>query len=123
MVKCSGSKRDGSPCTATVEPPITYCWWYDPAHAGERRRNASKTGKSKPSRELAGVKGQLQEMVDAVLAGTLNRADAAVTGQLLNVKLRALETERKWRELIEIEERVAALEGREPYTGGQRYGA
>jgi hypothetical protein len=123
MVKCGGSKRDGSPCTATVEPPKTYCWWHDPAHAGERRRNASKAGKSKPSRELAGVKGQLQEMVDAVLAGTLNRADASAVGQLLNFKLRALELERKWRELEDLEGRVAALESREPYTGGQRYGA
>ncbi len=110
MVKCAGSKRDGSLCTATVEPPRRYCWWHDPAHAAQRRRNASRAGKSKPSRELAAVKGQLQEMADLVLAGTLNRADAAVAGQLLNVKLRALETERKWRELTELEERISALE-------------
>jgi hypothetical protein len=33
-----------------------------------------------------------------------------VAGQLLNIKLRALETERKWRETHELEERIAALE-------------
>ena len=110
MVRCAGSKRDGRPCAATVELPKTYCWWHDPAHARERQRNASRAGKSRPSKEVLGIKGQLQEMVDGVLAGTLERADAAVAGQLLNVKLRALETERKWRELTELEERIARLE-------------
>jgi glutathione S-transferase len=122
MDKCAGSKRDGSPCTATVEPPQRYCWWHDPPHAAQRRRNASRAGKSKPSRELAAVKGQLQEMANGVLAGTLNRADAAVAGQLLNVKLRALETERKWRELIDLEERIGALEA-ERASKGERWGA
>jgi hypothetical protein len=29
MIQCAGTKRDGSPCTATVEPPQSYCWWHD----------------------------------------------------------------------------------------------
>jgi hypothetical protein len=52
-----------------------------------------------------------------VLAGTLNRADAGVAGQLLNVKLRALETEHKWRELTHLEERISALEAGEEWRG------
>ncbi len=43
-------------------------------------------------------------MADRVLAGTLDRADAAVAGQLLNIKLLAPETERKWRDLTELED-------------------
>ena len=55
-LRCAGIKRDGSPCTAAVEPPQRFCWWHDPANADKRRRAASKAGKAKPSRELAGIK-------------------------------------------------------------------
>jgi hypothetical protein len=44
------------------------------------------------------------------LSGELARADAAVVSQVLNVKLRALELERKWKELGELEDRLDALE-------------
>ena len=77
----------------------------------ERRRNAAKAGRSKPSSEIRGVKTQLQELTDRVLSGVVERADAAVCGQLLNVKLRALEQERRWREIEELEERLEAVEG------------
>jgi hypothetical protein len=45
-----------------------------------------------------------------VLVGEVERADASVAGQLLNIKLRALETERRWKELSELEERMVTLE-------------
>ena len=65
--RCAGTKRDGSPCTATVEPPQRFCWWHDPANADKRRRAASKAGKSKPSRELVGIKQRLSDLADDVL--------------------------------------------------------
>ncbi len=37
---CLGTKRDNSPCTVTVEPPQTYCWWHDPANAQARKQAA-----------------------------------------------------------------------------------
>jgi hypothetical protein len=49
-------------------------------------------------------------LADRVLSGEVDRADAAVCGQLLNVKLRALEQERRWREIENHEERLEALE-------------
>jgi hypothetical protein len=45
-----------------------------------------------------------------MFSGELVRADAAVVSQVLNVKLRALERERKWKELGELEDRLEALE-------------
>ncbi len=110
MARCAGFKRDGGQCTATVEPPQRYCWWHDPANAEQRRRAASKAARSKPNREVASVKGQLQDLADRVLAGTIDRADASVIGQLLNIKLRALEAERKMRETEELERRLEELE-------------
>ena len=114
MVRCGGSRRDGSPCTATVEPPQRYCWWHDPAHAAERRRNASRAGKSKPNREIAAVKTLVEDLTNRVIGaeGTepLSASAGAVAAQLINTRLRAIELERKIKETEELEERIAALE-------------
>ena len=109
-MRCAGTKRDGSPCTATVEPPQTHCWWHDPANADKRRRAASKAGKSKPSRELAGIKQRLSDLADDVLEGRKDRGVAAVASQVLNVYLRAGSVELKAREQLELIERLEALE-------------
>jgi hypothetical protein len=91
-----------------------WCLGHDPNQADARRRRATKGGKrggrGRPALELAEVKGLLQELTDMVLSGEVERADAAVAGQLLNIKLRALETERRWKELGELEERMTLLE-------------
>jgi hypothetical protein len=109
-VRCAGTKRDSSPCTATVEPPHRFCWWHDPANADKRRKAASKAGKSKPSRELAGIKQRLSDLADDVLEGRQERAVAAVASQVLNVFLRAVSVELKVREQQEITERLEELE-------------
>ena len=110
-VRCAGTKRDGSPCTATVEPPQRFCWWHDPANADRRRRAASKAGRSKPSRELPSIKSLLEDLTEQVLTGELATGPAAVANQLINTRLRAIEQERKMRELEELAERLEALEG------------
>ncbi len=123
-VRCAGTKRDNSPCTATVEPPQRFCWWHDPANADKRRRAASKAGKSRPSRELSDIKRRLSALADDVLASTVNRSAAAVAGQLLNTYLRAVSVELKAREQLEITERLEALEeSLEQRKGDRRYGA
>jgi hypothetical protein len=122
MAVCAGTKRDGSRCTATVEPPQTYCWWHDPANAEERRRAASKAGKSKPNRELVGVKAQLQDLTRDVLSGDLETGRAAVANQLINTRLRAIEQERKIRETEDLEARIEALE-RAQGQKGAKWGA
>jgi hypothetical protein len=71
---------------------------------------ASKAARSKPNRELAHLKAQLEEITRDVLAGELETARAAVANQLLNTRLRAVELERKIRETDELEERLQGLE-------------
>jgi hypothetical protein len=117
MRVCRATKRNGTPCTAPARGSNGYCWAHDPTHADKRRRAASRAGRSKPSAELRNVKAQLQALADGVLSGELDKGDAAVVSQVLNVYLRALETERKWKELTEMEERVAALEQAEGVRG------
>ena len=107
---CPATKRNGEPCATPVQGANGYCWAHDPANAAQRKRSASKGGRGKPSREAAQVKEQLQNLADRVLSGELDRGAGSVVSQILNIKLRALELERRIREAEEFEERVAALE-------------
>ena len=120
MPVCAGTKRDGSQCTASVEPPQRYCWWHDPDNAEERQRAASKAGKSRPSRELLAIKTQLQDLTERVLAGGLETGRAAVAIQLINTRLRTIEQERKNRESDELEARIEALERTQERVKGAR---
>jgi hypothetical protein len=123
-VRCAGIKRDGGRCTTIVKPPQTHCYQHDPERAGERKRNASRAAKSKPSRELAGIKQRLSDLADDVLAGEVDRAVAAVASQVLNVYLRAVSVELKIREQQDITERLEELETLlEQQKGERRYGA
>jgi hypothetical protein len=121
--RCSGTKRDGSPCTATVEPPQRFCWWHDPANADKRRRAASKAGRSKPNRELAGTKARLSDLADDVLEGRQDKGVAAVASQILNVYLRAVSVELKVQEQRELIERLEALEEQLESKGSRKWGA
>ncbi len=122
MPRCAGLKRDGGRCAAIVNG--SYCYQHDPARAGERSRNASKAGRSRPSRELANIKQRLSELADDVLEGRQDKGVAAVASQVLNVCLRAVSVELKAREQLELIERLEALEeGLEAKSGAGRRGA
>ena len=124
MARCAGIKRDGSRCTAIVNGAQTYCYQHDPKRAEERRRNASRAARSKPSRELVGIKQRLSDLADDVLAGEVDRGVAAVASQILNVYLRAVSVELKAREQLELIERLEALEeALEQRRGDRGYGS
>jgi predicted RNA-binding Zn ribbon-like protein len=127
MNRCLGTKRDNSPCTVTVEPPQTYCWWHDPANADKRKRAAARGGKragrGRPQAELANVKQRLSDLADDVLTGEVDRGVAAVTSQIFNTYIRAVAVELKAREQLELIERLEALEGALEQQKGGRYGA
>ncbi len=114
MNRCPGIKRDNSRCTVTVEPPQIYCWWHDPANAQTRKQAAAKGGKrggrGRPQAELADLKTRLSDLADDVLAGRVDRGDAAVAGQLLNTVIRAVGVELKVREQLDHEARLEELE-------------
>jgi len=110
MPQCAGIKRNGGRCEVVVSGQQTYCYHHDPATAEKRKRVASKGGKSKPNTELAGIKARLSDLAEAVLAGEVDRANAAVAGQLLNTVIRVVGVELKVREQLELIERVEELE-------------
>jgi hypothetical protein len=126
MRTCRGIRTDGGRCQAQPMRNSEYCLNHDPSRAEENRRRSSKGGKrggrGRPRVEVTNVKTQLQELADAVRDNEINRADAAVVSQILNVLLRAITIEAQLREQEEFAQRLEALEaalahrkGRPPY--------
>ena len=111
MPRCAATKPDGAPCERIVGASQTYCYAHDPSNADKRRRDAARAGRSTPNAELKEVKGLLKRLTQQVLSGELGTSSAAVANQLLNTRLRAIELERKWKEIEELEERLEAVEG------------
>ncbi len=125
MPRCRGTKPTGEPCERIVKASQNYCFSHDPDRQEERKRNASKAGKSKPSRELQGIKTRLSDLADDVLVGRVDRGNAAVAGQLLNTVIRAVAVELKVREQMELEARLEELESaleRQKDNGRRGYG-
>jgi hypothetical protein len=107
---CRANKRDGSPCTAPATGPNGCCWAHDPANAEKRHRIASRGGRGKGGGEIAGLKKQLHGLAADVLEGKVETGRAAVANQLYNTLIRAIEQQRKQRELEEMAARLEALE-------------
>ena len=114
MATCTGITRSGERCRGVAIDSSGLCYAHHPGHAEDRRRAARKGGhrggRGRPILTASEVADQVQDLSDKVLAGELDRADAAVCGQLLNVKLRALEVGRKLREAEDLERRMEELE-------------
>ena len=127
MNRCLGTKRDNSPCTVSVEPPQTYCWWHDPANADARKQAAARGGKragrGRPQAELRDIKQRLSDLADDVLEEKVDKGVGAVVSQILNVYLRAVSVELKVREQTELIERLEVLEAQAQNKGGRRWGA
>jgi hypothetical protein len=110
MPRCAGIKRDGGRCAVVVGPRQSHCYAHDPDRSQERKRNASRGGKSKGRGELGELKKQIRDLATRVLDGSADRGRAAVANQLYNTLIRAIEQERKQRELEEIAARLEDLE-------------
>jgi len=110
MPQCDGIKRDGGRCTVVVGPEQSHCYQHDPARSQERKRNASKGGRSKGNPKLARLDKQLEDLVADTLEGKVERGVAAVVNQIINTRARLVELERKIKEAEELEARLEALE-------------
>ncbi len=88
MAKCSGITRAGGACKGIPIDSSQWCYVHHPDHAEARRRHGSKGGKrggrGRPTAELARLKERFEALAGAVLTGRIERADAAVAGQLLS---------------------------------------
>ena len=127
MVKCSGITQVGTACKGIPIEGSQWCHAHHPDRSDERRRHGSRGGKrggrGRPQVEVNAIKAQLQDLVDGVLDGKIERADAAVVGQLLGTLVRAVGVELKVREQLEVIERLETLEEGLQAQKGSRYGA
>jgi hypothetical protein len=108
---CAGITRSGVRCTVSVSGAQQYCHLHEPSRADERRRNASRAGRSKPaSREIGQIKTDIKRVIEDVRDARLDKSVGAVVGGLYNTLLKAIETERRIREQEEMEDRLQVLE-------------
>jgi hypothetical protein len=120
---CTATKRNGDPCTLPPNGSGTLCWAHDPANSERRRRGQSRGGRNKPGREIVAIRGRLSDLAEDVLAGRVDRADAAVAGQLLGTVIRAIGTEMKVRETEELARELQEVrEILEARQAGSRWG-
>lgn len=117
-----GTKRDGTPCTLPSNSQNGLCWAHDPKNAERRRRGQSRGGRARASGEIRDLKRQLEDLVEDVRAGRMERGDAVVVNQILNTRARLVELERKVKEQDEVIERIEALEQSQQQQGGRRWG-
>ncbi len=128
MASCSGVTGTGARCRAIAITGSDWCHAHHPDRAEARRRSASKGGKrggrGRPVVEVSDIKHRLEELAEDVLGGKVDRGNAAVAGQLLNYALRAVSVGLKAREVEELAERIAELEGLlEDRNREEQYGA
>jgi len=125
LAKCAAITQAGTACKGIPIEGSSYCYVHHPDHAEERRRHGSRGGKrggrGRPVAELARLQRRLEELAGRVLSGEVERARAAVAGQLLNGARACIRDGLTARELEEFEARLEALE--RTREGGSRWGA
>ncbi len=110
MNTCAGIKRDGGRCTLSAQASSGMCWLHDPSRAEERHRHASRAARSKPSREVAGLKEEIKTVIADVRGGELDRNAAAVMIQAFRALKDFIALERQIKETESLEGRLEALE-------------
>jgi hypothetical protein len=109
---CAGITRSGLRCTQSVEAGLQFCHHHDPARADERRRAASRAGKSRTPHMVRELHETLAQVTEDVIGGQLTPYAGMSVAQLINARIKLLEFERAEREQIEVVERLERLEER-----------
>ncbi len=121
MSRCAGIRADGGRCGAQAIRDTGWCFNHHPDYEEHRRRRGSKGGKrggrGRPHVEITDIKARLTGLTEKVLSGAVDRADAAVVGQLLGTVLRAIKLELEVKEQQELIERLEALEAMQEQKG------
>lgn len=109
MPKCAGIKPDGGRCAVDVAPGETHCYSHDPNRAEERRRNASRGGRARGSKEIRELKQELKDLIADVKGGDLDRNDAAVMVQGYRALKDFIELERRVKETDDLAAEIEEL--------------
>lgn len=126
-MRCAAITSGGDRCKLQATHG-SYCWSHAPETAEERRRRARRGGKSGGNgrgglSEIADVKRHVRGVISGTLSGRIDKGVAAVAFQGFNTLLKAVEQERRTRELEELEARLVELERAQDERGGARWRA
>jgi hypothetical protein len=123
MARCSGIRADGGRCGAQALRSTEFCLNHHPDYEAARHKRNSKGGKrggrGRVQVEMRDIKALLEDLTDRVLEGELPTSVVAVANQVINTRLRAIETERKIKETDELEARIEALEKLQPRSNAK----
>jgi hypothetical protein len=92
---CGATTKAGKPCQRPAQGHGEFCIGHDPTKAGERRRTASRGGRGKTNKEVRFVKQLMDGLTAKVLNGEVQPAVSHAIVALQNIKLRAIEVERR----------------------------
>ncbi len=95
MRLCSATTKAGKPCQRPAQGGGEFCIGHDPTKAGERRRTASRGGRGKTNPQTRAVKNLMDDLTTKVLSGDVEPAVSHAIVALQNIKLRAIEVERR----------------------------
>ena len=127
MVRCAAVKANGERCKVDAMPDSDRCWSHDERMADERRRRASKGGKrggrGRPQAELNQLKAEVQEVIEAVRSGELDRSIGGVLFQGYNTLLKAHAVALDVQERLELLPRLEEIEERMQEKGRKQWGA
>lgn len=119
MANCTFTKRNGDECRGVAVGPLGGCYQHDPSYELDRKRDAQRNGKrggrGRPNpgtADLHRLQSRFEALAEQVLAGTVDRADAAVAAQCLNGARSCIAASAKLREIEDFEKRLDALEKR-----------
>ncbi len=107
--QCPATTLRGGQCSGSVPEGKYWCWYHDPANSDKRKRAASRGGKGNRAGVSRDLHKLLEDLTAQVVAGDLEPYPASVAGQLVGVRLRLLEYERRVKETDTLEARIEEL--------------
>lgn len=111
MSQCRGVKRNKEPCTLPARDSNGYCWAHSPENAEQRRRAASRAGKSKPNQEVRLIKEEIKAAIAGTKSGGLDRNTARAMFSGWGVLLDYIKLERGIFVEEDLARRVEELQG------------
>ena len=93
MAVCTAIKPNGERCTLAATGQHGLCWAHDPGNREQRRRTASKGGRSKANREVVLLKEELKTLIEKVEDGKVSatRGNTMIRGYGVLIDLIKLE--------------------------------
>jgi hypothetical protein len=114
MARCAAIKRDGTRCGARAVTGYDQCFAHSPELAEKRKKATSKGGKTggkgRPKDRMLTIHRTADLMITRLIREQIEPSIAAVVAQLLNVKIRAISTDLKIDEQLELVERMEEIE-------------